>query len=127
MEWTTLAPVVLSVLTTFGAAELLKLVATRRSRRATDHKVKADTEAVISSELRQWTTQAEARAERAERRAEKAEERADQTETRLQERIEELGHQLQEMRHDVERMRVLIRDCTAGPPCPVRIAIDRSA
>jgi signal transduction histidine kinase len=127
MEWTTVGPVVLAVLSTFGVAELLKLVATRRSRRMTDTKVRADTEAVISSELRQWTTQAEARAERAERRAEKAELRADETESRLKERIEDLGVQLEAMRHDVERMRVLIRDCTAGPPCPVRIAIDRVA
>ena len=127
MEWTTLAPVVLSVLTTVGVAELVKLAATRRSRRTTDTKVKADTEAVISSELRQWTTQAEARAERAERRAEKAEERADETEHRLKERIDDLGVQLEAMRHDVERMRVLIRDCTAGPPCPVRISMDRAA
>lgn len=136
MEWTTLAPVVLSVLTTVGVGELVKLGATRRSRRATDQKVQADTEAVISSELRQWTTQAEARAERAERRAEAAAERATQIEARLQSRIDELVEKLniaeatadraeeaqQRVEVSMRRLEERIMACQAGPVCPVRTA-----
>lgn len=124
MTWATLAPILVSVATAVGAAELLKLLVTRRSRHVGDTKVQADTEVAISGELRQWTTQAEARARAAETRADKAEERAEQTEIRLQTRLDDVCNQLVEVRREVERMRLLIRDCTAGSPCPVRIAID---
>lgn len=127
MTWTTLAPVIVSVLTALGASELLKLAITRRTRRSQDVKIHVETEAVISSELRQWTTEAEKRARAAEARAQTAEERADQTEARLQARVDQLCDQLDAMKDDVTRLRLLIRDCTAGPPCPVRIAIDRHA
>ena len=124
MNWTTLGPLLLSVGGVVGLSELLKLFVTRASRRTADKKIGVETEATISSELRQWTTQAETRARAAEARAERAEARADETEGKLQVRIDELGKQLDGMRRDVERMRLLIRDCTAGPPCPVRIALD---
>lgn len=134
MSWASVAPILVSVATALGASEILKLAVTRGSRRVVDGKTSGETkkvnveaEAVISSELRQWTTQAESRAARAEERAERAELRAEATEVRLQARIDELGTQLDSMERQVERMRVLIRDCTAGPPCPVRIAIDRPA
>lgn len=126
MNWTTLAPIILSAGATLGASELLKLLVTRRSRRATDDKIKAETEGIVSGQLLGWTTQAEARAARAEQRADRAEARAEETEHRLQTRIDDLGVQIEAMRSDVARMRLLIRDCTAGPPCPVRIAIDRA-
>ena len=131
MTWTTLAPILVSIFTALGLSELLKLLVTRRSRSTGDQKVKAETEAVISGQLLGWTTQAEARASRAEQRADKADERAEETEQRMQVRIDALCAQMegvkQEMRsleQELSRMRVLIRDCGAGPPCPVRIAID---
>lgn len=128
-SWSMLPTLIAVVGTTVGAARMLELYATRKSRRGQDSKVQVDAASVISGELRQWTVEANARAKAAE-------ERASQIETRLQLRIDELVEKLNKAEATADRaeealqradlsMRRLeerIMACQAGPVCPVRTA-----
>lgn len=129
MTGSSLGPIIVSVATALGLSEILKLLVTRASRRTTDAKVQVDAASVISTELRQWTTQAETRARAAEARADKAEERTAQTEARLQARIDVLMAELDGAEEKVEsavraftRLEARINACQAGAVCPVRTA-----
>jgi hypothetical protein len=119
-SWSSLPTIIISGATAVGLARVLELLITRKSRSTGDQKVQVDAASVISTELRQWAAEANARAKLAE-------ERAEIIQTRLQARVDELMTKLAEVEkkaNDTEdafdRLRDKIMACQAGPVCPVR-------
>lgn len=123
-SWSSLPTIIISGATAVGLARVLELLITRKSRATGDSKVQVDAASVISTELRQWAAEANARAKLAE-------ERAEAIQTRLQARVDELMAKLSEVEkkaNDTEdafdRLRDKIMSCQAGDICPVRTTGD---
>lgn len=119
-SWSSLPTIIISGATAVGLARVLELLITRKSRSTGDAKVQVDAASVISTELRQWTAEANARAKLAE-------ERAEAIQTRLQARVDELMAKLDNAEKKIDatedafdRLRAKIMSCQAGAVCPVR-------
>jgi hypothetical protein len=108
-----LPTIIISGATAVGLARVLELLITRKSRSTGDQKVQVDAASVISTELRQWAAEANARAKLAE-------ERAEIIQTRLQARVDELMAKLDKAEKKIRRHRGRLRPAARERSWPVR-------